>query len=47
MHSFKTRLALAGVVQWIEWWPMDWKVAGSIPVQGTSWVAGQVTGGGL
>ena len=28
--------ALAGVAQWIEWWPVNQGVAGSIPSQGTS-----------
>ena len=27
--------ALAGVAYWIEHWPADWKVTGSIPSQGT------------
>ena len=33
--------ALAGVFQWIERQPMNWKVVGSIPVQGTRLSFGQ------
>ena len=29
------RFALAGVAQWIEGWPANQRVAGSIPSQGT------------
>ena len=29
------KLALAGVAQWIECWPVNQRVAGSIPSQGT------------
>ena len=33
--SFKiTLLALAGVAQWIEYWPSDQRVTGLIPCQG-------------
>ena len=28
-------LALAGVAHWIECWPVDWRIASSIPGQGT------------
>ena len=35
-------LALAGVAQWIEHWPMNQRVSGSIPSQAHAWVAGQV-----
>ena len=31
----KDLLALAGVAQWIEYWPVNQRVAGSIPSQGT------------
>ena len=31
----KTKGALAGVAQWIECWPANQRVAGSIPSQGT------------
>ena len=31
---FKTFLGLSGVAQWIECWPVNWKVASSIPSQG-------------
>ena len=31
----KNEFALAGVAQWIECWPVDPGVAGSIPSQGT------------
>ena len=33
-HKTSTE-ALAGVAQWIECWPMNQRVAGSIPSQGT------------
>ena len=33
--SVKINQALAGVAQWIEGWPMNQKIAGSIPSQGT------------
>ena len=36
---------MAGVVQWIELWPTDHKVAGLIPSQ-AAWVSGQVTSRG-
>ena len=29
------KVALAGVAQWIEFWPVNQRVAGSIPSQGT------------
>ena len=31
----ETLLALAGVAQWIECWPANQRVAGSMPSQGT------------
>ena len=34
-RRFQT-LALAGVAQWVEHWPVNTKVTGSIPGQGTS-----------
>ena len=34
-HLFKINWALAGVAQWIERWPANQRVAGSIPSQGT------------
>ena len=34
-------MALAGVVQWIEGWPMNQRVCGSIPSQGTCLGFGQ------
>ena len=34
-QSRKASLALAGVAQWIEHWPMNPKVPGLIPSQGT------------
>ena len=33
----KTLIALAGVAQWIEHQPVNQKVTGSIPSQGTCW----------
>ena len=33
--------ALAGVAQWIECWPVNQGVTGSIPVRAHAWVAGQ------
>ena len=38
--------ALAGVAQWIECWPANQRVAGSIPIRARSWVTGQVPVGG-
>ena len=38
----KRKPALAGVAQWIECWPVNQRVTGSIPSQGTYWVASQV-----
>ena len=32
---FKCTLAVAGVAQWTERWPANWKITGSIPSQGT------------
>ena len=32
---YQEQLALAGVAQWIERWPVNQKVVGSIPSQGT------------
>ena len=37
----KEYLALAGVAQWIEYWPANPKVASSIPSQGTCLGGGQ------
>ena len=37
---------LAGVAQWIEHWPVNQRVTGSIPSWGTCLVAGQVPGWG-
>ena len=36
ISSFKISVALAGVAQWTERWPVNWRVAGLIPRQGTS-----------
>ena len=33
-NIYKELIALAGVAQWIECWPVKGKVAGSIPSQG-------------
>ena len=47
MHMLKKiKLALAGVAQWIECWPVNRKVAGSIPNQGTCLGWGPVPSGG-
>ena len=35
VYIYKEKLALAGAAQWIECWPMNQRVAGSIPSQGT------------
>ena len=35
LSYFKKQWALAGVTQWIERWPAIWRVASSIPGQGT------------
>ena len=35
LGCFNSNKALAGVAQWIEWWPATQKVADSIPSQGT------------
>ena len=40
VYIYKEKLALAGVAQWIECWPMNQRVAGSIPSQGTCLVCG-------
>ena len=34
-HEMKKVEALAGVAQWVECWPVNWRVARSIPSQGT------------
>ena len=34
-NTIKSKSAIAGVAQWIECQPVDRKVAGSIPSQGT------------
>ena len=34
-YSIKKLLALAGVAQWIEHWPVNQRITGSIPSQGT------------
>ena len=34
-------MTLAGVSQWIEWWPVNQKLAGLIP-RARAWVAGQI-----
>ena len=39
-------MALAGVAQWIEYQPVNQRVAGSIPSHTHAWVAGQIPGGG-
>ena len=36
---------MAGVSQWIECWPENQRVAGSIPSQAHAWIASQVPGG--
>ena len=43
----KKERVLAGVAQWIEYQPVNHRVAGSIPSQGTAWVAGHVPSRGL
>ena len=40
-------LALAGVAQWIELWPVNQRVAGSIPVRAHACVAGKVPSGSV
>ena len=40
--NLKNGLALADVAQWIDCWPMNLKVAGSIPVRAHAWLANQV-----
>ena len=34
--NLKNTVTLAGLAQWIECWPVNQKVAGSIPSQGTN-----------
>ena len=35
INSLKAKKTLAGVAQWVEHWPENQRVAGSIPSQGT------------
>ena len=35
-------LAMAGVAQWIEYWPVNQKVTGSIPTRAHAWIVGEV-----
>ena len=42
INLFRKEIALAGVSQWIECWPANQRVAGSIPSQAHAWVVGQV-----
>ena len=45
-QNIKNRtIALAGVAQWIECWPMNQRVTGSIPRQGTCLCCGSVPSG--
>ena len=37
-----TLLALAGVAQWIECWPVNQNVTGRFPVRAQAWVVGHV-----
>ena len=36
------KIALAVVAQWIEYWPVHKRVAGSVPIRAQAWVAVQV-----
>ena len=44
--SFKKRIALAGVAQWIECWPVNQELLVLFPVKAHDCAAGQVPSGG-